>query len=182
MWAGRRRTAGYTLLEALIVTAILLAMVGLVSVKVYGRVRQSRLDRDAGRFARTLRVAAEEALLRQRDVAVVIDVYDGYYTVYEANEHNDYGEGVETLIAEQQLDYYWIDDISYSDGRHQYSGQVIITIAPTGWQSSILFQLIDRDDREYYMRCDQFTPRVICSREPLELPRPRKSVSLTAPL
>lgn len=152
----------------------------IVSVRVFGWSRHGRLERDAGRFARTLRVAAREAAIRQRNVAVSIDIYDGWYTVYEANERNNY-EDAEPLIATQGLNYYWIDKIDYADGDSQRSGRVIITIAPTGFQSSLLFHLIDRDDRTCYIRCDHFTPNVLVSNQTLELPETRTRVSFTAP-
>jgi len=176
----RRNAAGFTFLEAIVVTALVLLIATLVSVRLFGWSRNSRLERDAGRFARTLRVAAREAAIRQRNVAVSIDIYDGWYTVYEANEQNDYDD-VEPLIASQGLNYYWIDKIDYADGTSQRSGRVIITIAPTGFQSSLLFSLIDRDDRSCYLRCDHFTPNVFVSQKPLELPETRTRVSFTTP-
>lgn len=175
-----QNAGGFTFLEAIVVIALMLLIATLVSVRLFGWSQNGRLERDAGRFGRMLRVAAREAAIRQHNVAVSIDIYDGWYTVYEANEQNDYDD-VEPLIATQGLNYYWIDKIDYADGTSQRSGRVIITIAPTGFQSSLLFHLIDRDDRTCWLRCDQFTPNVFVSKQPLELPETRTRVSFTTP-
>jgi len=159
-----------------VVIALLLLLVSLVSVDLHGRLRQVRADRDATRFARTLRLAAEEAILRRQSLVVVIEVYDGYYTVYEANAKNEYYDA-EPLLPRASLDHYWIDQIEFDDGSQQYSGEVIITVGPEGFPSSLLFHLVDRDDRRMYVRCDRFTPRVVWAAQPLEMPEVRAAVS-----
>jgi len=173
---------GFTLLETIVVLVIMALMLVIVVGNVFGYIQQLRLDEDVRRFARTLRLSAEEAMMRSRDVAVVIEVLDGYYTVYEAKENDIYREIDTPLVERQGLDICWIDKINHEDGTNQYSGELILRATPSGWNRSVVFDLIDKEGRRRYLRCDRLTTKVTESKQPLELLEPREQVSMTAPI
>ena len=177
-----RSTRGSTLLEALFVVAILALMISLVVVDFTGMIRRSRLDEDVARFSRTMRLTAEQAVLRGRDLAVVVEITDGYYTVYEANEENRYGGELEPVIAQQSLDRCYIDQTDFEDGTHQYSGELILRATPEGWATSIVLNLRGIYDRQRFVRYDRATTRVIVARQPLYLPEPQEQVYMTVPV
>jgi len=173
---------GFTLLETVVVLVIMALMLGIVVGNVFGYLQQLRLNEDVSRFARTLRLSSEEAVMRGREIAVVIEVLDGYYTVYEANDNNIYREIDTPIIERQGLDICWIDKINHEDGTNQYSGELILRATPGGWNRSVVFDLIDKEGRRRFLRCDHLTTRVIESKQPLELLEPREQVSMTAPI
>lgn len=176
----RRGTAGHTLIEALLVVGLLSLALGVVTLNVFGMLGRAAFDEDVAQFARVLRTAAEEAVFRGTTLAVVIDVTDGYYTVYEATTNDVYDEQSEPLIAQAGLDQCYIDDIEYADGGHQFSGQVVLHATPQGWENSWLFTLIDLREQLRWVRCDRLTTRVTVRSEPLELPEALDEVSRSA--
>ncbi|MBN1845477.1 MAG: hypothetical protein JW810_07320 [Sedimentisphaerales bacterium] len=160
------------------VLVIMALLVTMLTVRMVDRLPRVRLDRDVQRFVHTLRATAEEAVRRSQTFAVVIDVYDGYYTVYEVDEKDQIDQNVEPFIEQQALDECWIDEMEFEDGSHQYSGQVILRATAEGWSGSLLFRLIDREDRQRYVRCDRFTTRVIADRHPLELLEAKSQIAM----
>ena len=177
-----RTIRGYTLLETVVILAVLLLLVTIVSVTYFGNLMQRRLDADVGEFARTLRLAAEHAVLRGESFAVVISVYDGKYTVYPANIGNYYSEADEPLVESRRLERCWIDEIEFEDGTTQYSGEIILQATPQGWGASLVVNMLDKDDRARYLRCDNSTTNVVVDRHPLYLLEPQTDVSMFSPL
>jgi len=177
-----RGGAGYTLLESVVILAVLALLTSIVSVSVFGSYMHRRLDADVAAFARTLRLAAEHAVLQGETFAVVIEVYDGKYSVYPANPENDYFDNDETLLEPQRLERCWIDEIEFEDGSPQYSGEVVIQATPQGWAGSILVHLLDKDDRARYLRLDKLTTNVVVDRNELSLLEPQKNVYMLSPL
>ena len=174
--------SGQTLLEAVLVLALLALILGLVALNLFGMIGRSVFDEDVGRFARTLRLTCEQAMRRRQQLAVVIDVTDGYYTVYEANSQDRYTDELEPLIEQQGLDECYIDSVELSDGGQQFSGELILHATPQGWQESWLFSFIDLNEQLRWLRCDRRTMRVMVDNQPLVLPEALREVSMTAPL
>lgn len=172
-----------TLLEAVLVIGIVAMLVGMVSLSVVSRVRQTHFQEDLGRFARTLRITAEHAILSGQNLVVVIQVYDGKYTVFPANAEDLYdADDTEPLIDEQVLDKNYIDDIEWEDGSKQYSGELILRATPQGWKRSVVLTLLDMDESPHALRCEQMTPRVVLSQRPLEIPETYTNLSIDTPL
>ena len=85
----RRDSYGLVLVEIVLVFLIISLMLGIAvpySIKV---VRKTRLDADIARFARTLRKTAELAVLYGRELDVVVDITDGYYTIYDPSREEE---------------------------------------------------------------------------------------------
>ena len=187
----RRGSYGLVLVEIVLVFLIISLMLGIAVPYAIKVVRKTRLDADAARFARTLRKTAELAVLYGRELDVVVDITDGYYTIYdqsreeESNDEtiNDGYEYIEPVIEQQGLDHCYIEQIDFPDGSHQYSGELILHATAEGWGTSIVFNLIDdRNQRKRYVRCDRQTVRVKESRQPLSMLEPKKEVSMTMPM
>ena len=177
---GRR---GHTFLEAMIAVAIVALVMGIVSVNLFGMMERSRLNKDVGDFARTLRLTAEQAITRGQKLAVVIDVIDGYYSVYEANEENIYdADEIEPLIERQSLDYCYIDDIEFQDGSRQYSGELILYADRQGWTATTIFSLLGLKEQLRFIVCEQVTPRVRVSNQVPDLLLGQEDVSMTTPI
>lgn len=173
---AKRQADGFVLLELVLISLILLLLISLVSVSVIGTIRQVRLGEDVAQFARTLQLAANQAVFSQKNFTVVIDVMDGHYTVY--GEKEKINDPTPRLIDTQRLKWSYIESVEFEDGTHQYSGNITLTATPQGWNHSILFNLIDdRNEQRHFLRCDRFTSRTTVSRQPLELWRPRKSMT-----
>jgi len=178
----RRYSLGHTLIEALLVVGIMAVILTIAAPRMIGWLGRSAVDEDVGRFVRTLQTTAQEAIYRGRRLAVVIEVLDGYYTVYEANSEDRYEQDLEPLIERQGLDECYIENIEFADGSQQFSGELVLHAAAQGWESSWLLTLIDLDEQLRWVRCDRGTIRVISDRQPLALPEPRTSVSISSPL
>ncbi len=175
----RKSHRGFVLLEIVVVFLILASLIGLASLNLVGLVQRTRLDEDVSRFAQTLRLAAEQAVFLGRDIEILLEVTDGYYTVYEASESGT-EEGQESeaeqkiLIPTRGLNRSYIDVIEYEDGSRQYSGELVLKATPEGWSSTVLFSLLDdRDEHQRYLRCDRMTTRVIVSSQEPEFPEPQ---------
>ena len=178
-----RAMAGHTLIEAVLAVAIMALIVGIAAVSLVAMVDRSRLDKDVGKFARTLRTAAEQAVFRNENIEVVIEVLEGYYTVYQDGKKNEADqEEDEPLIDRQVLEEFYIEDIEFEDGSHQYSGEIVLKATPQGWKGSVLINLISVDDKMRFVRCDRMTTGVIDSRQMLELPESQSHVSMYSPM
>ncbi|MBN2377858.1 MAG: type II secretion system protein [Sedimentisphaerales bacterium] len=167
---------GMTLFEAVVVLALLGMMFSLVGLNIFGRIKQTRMNEDVSRFARTLRTAAREAVIRQKDLLVVVEVYDGYYSVYVDDPEEPYSEVSEPLLEPEQLSFCWIDEIEFEDGSRQYSGQLRLRATPQGWSGTRLMKLVYEKRgselrMERYLRCDRFTTKVTVSRQPISMPQ-----------
>ena len=147
-----------------------------------GMIQRTQLDDDVGCFARSMRTAAEQAAITGRTLAVVIEVTDGFYTVYEANSDNDYGEDANMILERQSLDRCYIDEIDFEDGTHQYSGELILQVTSQGWTAGVVLNLIDLHEHRRYVRFERQRPRVTVAHEMLYLPEPRSEVSMNTPL
>lgn len=175
----RKSHRGFVLLEIVIVFLILATLIGLASLNLVGLVQRTRLDEDVSRFAQTLRLAAEQAVFLGRDIEILLEVTDGYYTVYEASgletEEGQESEAEQKiLIPTRGLNRSYIDVIEYEDGSRQYSGELVLKATPEGWSSTVLFSLLDdRDEHQRYLRCDRMTTRVIVSSQEPEFPEPQ---------
>ena len=176
------RRMGFTFLETIVVVALLALMVTIAAVNLFGTYERARLGRDVARFARTLRLATEQAIFRGRDLAVAIEVTDGYYTIYEIDDQGHFDPDAEPLIARQSLDYCYIDDMEFADGSHQYSGEVVLYATPQGWSGSVIFNLIGLNEQRLFLTCRSATTQVIVANQPLEMPKPQQSVSIASPI
>ena len=176
------RRMGFTFLEAIVVVALLALMVTLAAVNLFGAYERARLDRDVARFARTLRLVTEQAVFRGRELAVAIEVTDGYYTIYETDGQGQFDPDAEPLIDRQSLDYCYIDDMEFADGSHQYSGEVVLYATPQGWSGSVIFNLIGLNEQRLFLTCRSSTTQVIVDNKPLEMPRPQQTVSIGSPI
>lgn len=166
--AGTRRQ-GLTLVEAMCVIALLALLVGLVVPNVMDSIEGARVDGDVAEFARMLRRATEQAIFRNRNYVVLIEVTDGYYTIYEANSDGVIADDAEPLLERQVLDRVYIDEIEHEDGSHQYGSELRLHATPQGWKNSVLMVLLDPEERIRFLRCDRLTRRVVVSRQPLDM-------------
>jgi len=169
---------GFTYVEIVVVIAIILLLAFLFSVNLIDRIPDAKLDRDVSQFVNTLRGAVQEAILRQENLVVVIEVHDGYYSVYPESDPGEYDEDTEPLFEREQLRRCWIDEMEFEDGSHQYSGKITFWATPHGWSGSVLFNLLDKDDRERFVRIDRYTTRVIMDEKPLELLEAKNTITM----
>jgi type II secretory pathway pseudopilin PulG len=178
----RGHSAGLTLIEMVVVMLIMSLMVGMVIIDVVSAFRRGRLDEDVARFSETLTLAAEQAIFNRKNYLVVIEVMDGYYTVYEELGDGQYDE-LDPLLETEVLNWCYIETIEYEDGSRQYSGEVTLRATPTGWENSVLFSFLDdENDRQRFLRCDQMTARNVVSNRPLDFFWPEEQVSMVNPL
>ncbi|MBN1765716.1 MAG: hypothetical protein JW860_10695 [Sedimentisphaerales bacterium] len=174
---------GLVLVELVVIFFIITLFLVFVAPASFELIRQYRLQADVARFARTLRTAAEMAVMQGEPLEVIIDVTDGYYTVYEQEALEDSNDFPEPLIREQGLDWCYITQIHFDDTSSQYSGELALQATPQGWSRSVVFDLIDdRDQRLRYVSCDRMTTRVIVDNQPPDLPEAQTEVSMTSPL
>ncbi len=163
--------------------SVMALLVGLLGVPIIGRIRQAHFREDVGRFARTLRRTAEHAVLAGQSYTIVVEVEDGYYTVYPGNDEDIYDpEEGETLIDEQVLDKSYIVDVETDDGDQSSLSELWIKVGPGGWRSTVTLALKDLDDRDYFIRCDRETPRVMLFMMREEIPESLTDVDMNTPL
>jgi len=177
-WHRRRGTRGLVLLEMIVVFAIIAMIIGIVVMDPVLRTRRASIDRDVSLFANTLQSTVEYAMFTGNECIIVIDIYGGYYSVYETADEDDYYE-LGPLMEPGSLDICWIQQVGFEDGSNQYSGELIVHADSQGWKRSLVFDLIDdRNELQRFVRCDHNTSNVLLSNQPLELPEPREEVGL----
>ncbi|WP_435103498.1 GspH/FimT family pseudopilin [Arhodomonas sp. AD133] len=96
----RGRARGFTLLELMVVIAILAVAAVLVGPRFAGAIESVRLQAATRDVASALRAARTEALRERRDAAVLIDVDRGLYQLSSASESRALPEGTKVgLVA-----------------------------------------------------------------------------------
>lgn len=177
-----RRRAGFVLVELVTVAVIMALLIGFISVNTVGVYNRVRLDSDLAIFNQTLRLACEHAIFSGKTYIVDIEITDGYYTVYSETTTESQGQETEILIDEQQLKWCYIDEVEFRNGAHQYSGRVKLKATPKGWGDTLLFILTDEFDQMRFLRCDRLTARATVSRQPLDMPKIYRDVSMSSPI
>lgn len=177
-----RRYSGFVLVELVVVTLIMALLIGFISLNAVGVFDRVRFDDDLATFHQTLRLASEHAVFSGKTYIVDIEITDGYYTVYAAADKKSPDKETEILIDEQQLKWCYIDEVEFRSGAHQYSGRVKLKATPKGWDDTLLFTLTDEFDQLRFLRCDRLTPQVTTSRQPLDMPKVYKDLSMSSPL
>ena len=159
-------------------------IISVVSVDIFGRIKQWRINQDASELAQMLRLGAEHSVYTNRTFVAVINVSDNRYAVYPTNAEQKFQRGVRPLIPQQYLRYCEFDRIEFDDGSNQFSGEVLIYISPQGWKASVLFELHDKNDntRRRYVRCDRFTTRVRYDNKPIDIIAPRANLTMYSSL
>ena len=176
-----QRRAGFVLVELVVVAVIMALLIGFISINTVGVYNRVRLDNDLAIFDQTLRLACEHAVFSGKTYIVDIEITDGYYTVYSETPA-DSQDQEEILIDEQQLKWCYIDEVEFRNGAHQYSGRVKLKATPKGWDDTLLFVLTDEFDQVRYLRCDRLTARATVSRQPLDMPKIYRDVSMSSPI
>jgi hypothetical protein len=175
---SRQVTRGLVLLEIIVVFAIIAMLIGIVVMDPVLRTRRASIDRDVSLFANTLQSTVEYAMFTGSECIVVIDIYGGYYSVYETADEEGYYD-LSPLMEPGSLDICWIQQVGFEDGTNQYSGELIVHADSQGWKRSLVFDLIDdRNELQRFVRCDHNTSNVLSSKQPLELPEPQEEVGL----
>ena len=174
----RKRTAGHTLVEALLVLVLLSLFAAFIIVNIIDNIERARVDEDVADFARTMRIAAQQAIFHNRNYVILIEVTDGYYTIYESDNEGVIAEDTEPLLDTAVLDRVYIDEIEHEDGSHQYGNELILHATPQGWKSSVMMILLDPEERIKFLRCDRLTTKVVVSSQPLTMLAARSDVSI----
>ena len=88
MKRSRYSNAGFTLIEVMVVMVIIAILVTTVSLSLKGDRVAEALGEEAKRLTALLNLAREEAVMRDRDLGLVL-ASDGYFFVQQANEGED---------------------------------------------------------------------------------------------
>jgi len=97
-----RRDAGFTLVEMLIVLAIIAVSAGMVALSVGSATRAPSVEAEARRLATRLQAAADDSMLGDRTIAFTVEAHGyGFATVAgkALTPHKDGGLGFHTLPA-----------------------------------------------------------------------------------
>ncbi|OYY75131.1 MAG: type II secretion system protein GspH [Gammaproteobacteria bacterium 28-57-27] len=95
---------GFTLIEVMVVMVIIAILVTAVSLSLKGDRVAEALGEEAKRLTALLNLAREEAVMRDRDLGLVL-ASDGYFFVQQANE----GEAVSASGAQSEAEGESID-------------------------------------------------------------------------
>ena len=158
--------------------ALMSLLAAFTMVNVIDNIERARVDEDIADFARAMRIAAQQAIFHNRNYVILIEVTDGYYTIYESDNEGVIADDAEPLLEAAVLDRVYIDEIEHEDGSHQYGNELMLHATPQGWKSSVMLLLLDPDERIRFLRCDRLTTRVVVSRQPLTMLAARSDVSI----
>jgi len=157
-------------------------IITVVSVDIFGRIRQWRFNEDVSEFAQMLHLGAEHAVYANRTYVAVIRISGNSYAIYPTNAGQKFERGLRPLLEPQRLRYCDFEEITFDDGTNQFSGDVLIYISPKGFEASVLFRLQDNDNRRRFVRCDKFTTRVRNDNKSLDLIAPRINLTIYSSL
>ena len=158
--------------------ALMSLLAAFTMVNVIDNIERARVDEDIADFARAMRIAAQQAIFHNRNYVILIEVTDGYYTIYEADNQGLIDEDAQPLLDTAVLDRVYIEEIEYEDGSHQYGNELILHATPQGWKSSVMMILLDPEERIKFLRCDRLTTKVVVSSQPLTMLAARSDVSI----
>ena len=132
----RRRSAGFTLLELLVVLFIIGVVASIVVVSIVGSDHKSIVRHEADRMVRTIELARREATLRNELWGVLIDVDQYEFRHYEFESEEwlpiDRRPYVGMVLKEDYLLRYTVPDAIQNEGAEDEGPMPQIVIEPTG--------------------------------------------------
>jgi len=179
---NQKHRVGFTLVELSAVSIVFMIIVFMVGAKVVNVNRKIKLQQDLNQFAHTLSMMVEESILRGKAYVAVIDITDGYYSVYFDNDYA-LNDDAETVLPEGRLREWYIENIVFDDDTKDLDGVIKLRATSTGWASGVTITFYDSLDKEVrYLQCERLTNRVSIAKRPMEFVEPQKSVSMTESL
>ncbi len=131
-----RRSAGFTLLELLVVLFIIGVVASIVIVSIVGSDHKSIVRHEADRIVRTIELARREATLRNELWGVVLDTNQYELRQYEFQSEEwlpiDRKPYVGMVLKEDYLLRYTVPDAIRNEGAEDEGPMPQIVIEPTG--------------------------------------------------
>ncbi len=136
MLIQRRRNAGFTLLELLVVLFIIGVVASIVVVSIVGSDHKSIVRHEANRMVRTIEIARREATLRNELWGVMLDTNQYEFMQYDFKSDEwlpiDRRPYSGMVLKEDYLLRYTIPDAIHNEGAEDEGPMPQIVIEPTG--------------------------------------------------
>jgi prepilin-type N-terminal cleavage/methylation domain-containing protein len=173
---------GFTMVELSVVIIIFMIIIFMVGPRVITVNRKMVMQQDLNKFVHTLSMMVDESILRGKSYVIVIDIADGYYTVYFDKEYELY-EDAESVLPEGKLNEWYIENIAFDDHAKDLDGIIKLRATSTGWVNGVTITFADfLNEKLRYLQCERLTNRVGIVNHPVDLIAPQKSVSMTESL
>ncbi len=146
---GEGRAGGFTLVELLVVVAII-ALVGSMGVVLYaGTARKMKVEKAARDFLFMARYARIMAIEKQREYKIVLDTEKGGFWLTAVTDGADYGQDEQAVVN----DYYCkpvefegavrFEDVQMVPVAEEYEEEQAIVFSPDGTARNVCVQIGD---------------------------------------
>lgn len=153
-----RRIKAFTLIEAMVVMAIISLMIAIAAFNLMGPLHQSTFDASAQRMASIFQRAANASYRNGKRYEVMVDLIEQTYVLREISSNNLAEVLEEEVIDKRQLpESCYISYVEFDDPQEDIA-QVDETTnsliakfraGPAGWQYGGKIVLLDRNDNAY---------------------------------
>ncbi len=139
----------FTLVEMMIVAAIVALLAAGTVPKFTGWLKSSRIDAAAGHMAGVLRRAHNVAAVTGKKHRVVLDLEGGAYSVEREGEEGDFEAAPDRMFRRVVLARGIVfKDVTFPSGDMLTTGKAAIEVFPKGFMDEILVHLADESGRE----------------------------------
>ena len=157
--------AAFTLVELLVVVAVIAILAGAIVPRMGGSVGRRQLHEAAAGFAETARTVRELAVARRQTYAVEVNLDASGYCVVAPSSDAKHGDGWRRLQASWLKAQRWPRDVAIEayrtpDGASAASGTRYLTFDADGTSSGAAIRLVCRDDA-YEIVVHPYSGRVV---------------------
>lgn len=182
MRTSKTGNRAFTVVELIVVIAMLSVLAGMTVLRLGGRSRSGRLREASRRLLSTAQYARDFATTRRRACRLIFDPNGGYSLAYQVDPHNDPGKyrQISSGLArpEKLTESLRLSKIRVINriSRGQETSESFITFEPTGLSDGAIIEITD-GRRKFTLLVEPHTGRAkLVDGEVDELPNGRKDL------
>jgi prepilin-type N-terminal cleavage/methylation domain-containing protein len=158
---GLARIRGFTLVEFIVVIALLALLVLLAQVNLFGVLRRSTFRSQVQDFISTMQMAASSAAESRRRYEIIIDLAEQSYLLRQITSSN-----LSDVLEEEVVTQGWFGNncrvayVEFDDGDYTNEDRAKFRIGHAGWQYGGKIVFLDDSEQPYAVVVNRLTPIV----------------------
>ncbi len=174
----RRRNAGFTLTELIIVVALVSLFAAMAQLNIFGVLRKGTFRSQAQELISTLQMAVSAAAESDRRYEVIIDISEQTYVLREITSNELLSDVLEEEIIVSnefgdncQVDYVLFDDL-IETGENNVAAS--FRAGRVGWQNAGKIVLLDSDGQPYTVLVNRINRTITLQKGDVEILMPKR--------